>query len=1028
MATLETHLDNIIQAAIDGYPVTDTDTDTVPNEIEFAFVGYKNTEPPQFDSDWNMGIGMFGSLLKGMIKDKDKPKPHVMITIMAANHVTIPDGEGTARARIIDDGTGNVAKKFCMSNKTPEGSTVYELKKKLKPKGVNPGLTSLDMPEYGVRIRYAHESPLPSENVEQLKSSISDKTKRKTYRYAQRYSIDCGKVNGTQINVDFTSVKQKPGYSFSGAQIVGMCADKVRDRYEIELELSNPNGIPVEDIEDARGILKEQLRFILTRLQGGITTASQIDLGLALSAYTVMCRGLWEELGEVDVKYPSQSTLAECSSYYLAPAIATLNREHVIKKSLIGKDGIPKYYFTDKADGLRSLLYIDASGQSFLLTKSGILLGKRGENMTKMLNILPTNASASFKGPVEGNDPDVIYGTDATNSVLDGELIEVNDKWYFLAFDIIVKNGINLAGDSYFDNFANRYMLLKKFELNATNVDEPTLQYQFKQFTPYSPDGFNEYIHGIGFNKILDKVTGDIVELKYTRKGLTYSLDGIVFQPAMDSYPALATNWSTVYKYKPMYHLSVDLQLRYDRALPKSNAQTLGMSNVDPEEMYAVFKALYNDKAHLDASPYPCYIKLIDGLPKTEAGEVVNKGDIVECRLIFREGQPFWEPMRVRYDKYKPNSVQVHQNTLNQLYEPVALDNLAKEDGGYGGAKGLGVTDHNRWVSNGFIIKYGLMIRDNIRILDMACGNIKSGTSWIILQNKLNADNRGRTIKIVGIDNCRDKATNIATAYLYMSNINAGKGRNHRPLFSGDSYAFFNENMLTALHKSENTKLRDHVALPESFNIVTCVFAVYYAFKDEASFRTFIANVSRNLKVGGFFICSYMNKEKIMAMKAMKNGTEISGSKNSKTIWKIKRETDVPAGPFGNKIKMSLTGLYNDNEEYFVNLNDPVVIGIMDEYGLTLHKDEPFTTQNKKVELSPDEKTWASFHHNTCFKKLKVGRELDVYDKFFAPAPIAAAASTKTETVPAAAASTKTKVKAKAKVKAKIKPKNPKNP
>jgi hypothetical protein len=272
-------------------------------------------------------------------------------------------------------------------------------------------------------------------------------------------------------------------------------------------------------------------------------------------------------------------------------------------------------------------------------------------------------------------------------------------------------------------------------------------------------------------------------------------------------------------------------------------------------------------------------------------------------------------------------------------------------------------------------------IRNDVRLLDLACGNIKSGNSWITLQKGFNDDakkqgHKKRTIKVVGVDNCKDNATNIATCYIYMSNINAGPSGG--PLFRSGNYDFYQENILHPLHQSDDIKLREQALTPESFNVVTCIFAIYYTFGSEKTFRSFLANVSRNLKTGGLFICSYMNGNSVRALITESGGVMAKGG----NIWQIALEADVDAdhSPFGHKVKVSFDGLYNGNVEYLVDLNNQDVLKLMLQYGLKVSNTDTFVTNNK-LKLSDHEKTWVSLHNNICFEKVKVDDSLDVYDR-----------------------------------------------
>lgn len=959
MADIDQKLDDIVTRAIDNYPTTGE-----PNEIEFALAGY--TDDKIFDKKWNMGISRFGNILKSVIKDRamSNPTPKVMITVSCNKDVvTLPPDTGNARARINDNGTGQIARQFCISNKTKSDYTTFELKRKLRPSQLNKGATAYDMPEFGLRLRYAEESPLPDDNVTELENAIVGKKETKWYRYAQRYSIPYAVLtSGTKVQIDFSSVKEGTGRCFSGAQIVGISANKVKDLYEVEVELSNDTGpVTVKDIEEARDPLKEILGFLIRHMQGNLSQVihDNNEVTSNLRNYMDLCQGFWtKSLPTIQYNFINQTMLATAAKYFIAPAIATINRNILKNKVLIGTESQTKYYFTDKADGLRCLLYINNKGHISLISKSGLLLGKRGQAMDRMLNIWPTGLT------IEGHE----------DTVLDGELIEVDSAYYYLTFDIVIHKGTLVNTPS----FADRYSIFKKIKAQTKHFSVIP-----KKFTDYTPAGFCSYISNSNFERILDNHQA-ITGIKYTHEGITYNLDGIVFQPAMESYQALSVTWASVYKYKPMSLLTVDLRLGYDRKLEKSDGNTLNISKIEHPDTYAIYQAAYNTSGELSNSPHPCYARVVNGFARTLDNEPINRGDIVECRMITSTAKPYWEPLKVRYDKHKPNSIMVHQDVLDQLYEPISLKNFCDEDGGFGGS--LQVTGHNRWLSNRYISKYALKIsKVNINLIDLACGNIKSGSAWIAIQKRLNENRPKRVLKITGIDSCIDNATNIAICYTYMSNVNLGRGKDSRTLFNQGTYNFYEHSMILPIHRSEgNPALREQLVLPESSNIITCIFAIYYTFASESNFRAFLANVSRNLKPGGFFICSYMNGKHVRKGIAAESGTEIVGRNDKKKkIWSIKIDTDNYAeSPFGNRVSLGFSNLYsNDHTEYLVDLTDERITDIMREYGLELAHDEQFSSKNDKLNLSKDEQQWALLHHNTCFKKVKM--DIRSYDAMF---------------------------------------------
>ena len=170
-----------------------------------------------------------------------------------------------ARVRITTDSDSKqVLKKFCMNNMVPVEYTEHEFKERLH---------KVDMRDYGLRLRYAKESKITDETTKsKLNNLVGSRTAQKLYRYTQRYSVLVAETKDktTKLKVDFSCVKQGTGYSFSGAQILGMCADRVKDQYEVEIEISNQTGVTLEHINELEEQIKDTVNFLVSYVQGGL--------------------------------------------------------------------------------------------------------------------------------------------------------------------------------------------------------------------------------------------------------------------------------------------------------------------------------------------------------------------------------------------------------------------------------------------------------------------------------------------------------------------------------------------------------------------------------------------------------------------------------------------------------------------------------------------------------------------------------------------------------------------------------------
>jgi hypothetical protein len=237
-------VDLLIDTMFSEYP------DTNVNEIEFSIVGQQAPGSP-----WNLGISKFRNMLTSLSKLTDiKPVQTIMLTaIVDKDRVRIDDIEEI--------------KKFCVNNAPAINhlNVTFETKtRSTKP---------IDIPEHGLRLRYAEETPIPIEKRSEIVTKLKDLTKTKTYRHAQRYSIISPKTFGKskgKLSVDFTSVRQAQGTDFRNAKLTGP-GSLLHDRYEVEVDLS---GFTRDDFFGNQAVIREELRFylgfIMRALNGGM--------------------------------------------------------------------------------------------------------------------------------------------------------------------------------------------------------------------------------------------------------------------------------------------------------------------------------------------------------------------------------------------------------------------------------------------------------------------------------------------------------------------------------------------------------------------------------------------------------------------------------------------------------------------------------------------------------------------------------------------------------------------------------------
>ena len=1005
---LSKKVDEIIKNIYDNHPEEDV------NEIEFSIIGLGQKDPK---NPWNIGISKFRQMLTGLSNlTSIQPKYELMLTANVGND----------RVRINDI---REIQKFCVNN-TPAidaQNIIFETKSRARE--------PIDLPEYGLRLRYANESPINNmQKREDIVKSLSDNKVQKYYRHAQRYSIisnrEFGESGKGKLSVDFTSVRQGPGRDFRAAQLTGPGA-LTQDRYEIEIELSNikKSDFNNEYATKIKEELKLYLTFLLVSLYGGAYFSNYTDLLSGLNGYLKLSDKLInkKDISPMVVNDLHQNTLIRAVDRFITVNIKTLNMDHIVGKhaTLVIVDDLKKdevsapappstsdpstsatpstsdpstsatpstpstsatpstpstsatpstpvpeaYAFTDKADGIRSLMYINSEGVAYVLTRNTIkrttyIEGKETQELgnSPILDIYPTGLKYSSDSSIKNN-----------NCLLDGEYLKIGNKMYFLIFDILIDNDKNVTQEDFQDRIG-------RFNNNRFNIpDGPGLHVKNKEFFNYTITTFKAIVENTDRLKIDRDIKHQIIGLNYISQGLEYKLDGLIFQPLKGPnsfFPLDKGTWDKVFKWKPSFMSTVDMILTYDAPVGPPPKFTKEVENTTLDSVrsdnktYGIFNAIVNRKKERVAyvngrtvSEYKCYAPMLDNVPRTEdengLGEPIRKGAIVECRLSIGDvgtGGMHWVPIRIRHDKSKPNDIVVYDDLINTIiHKPITLEILSEKNGGLGGSKDIKVNKINRDVSNEYIVSKikERQSKSEIKILDIGCGNIKSATVWEILA-------KTNTVEVLGVDTCDTVRPNI--------NLQEYMKRKGIKLKAEIVHGNFNKDFL------EQQSISAYLAKPNIFNVATCTFAIHYSMGTEAIFRTFVHNVSRNLSKDGIFIGSYMNKNKIVEDIKKSKKTTIGHSK----VWEIElispktSDTSDFNSTFGVGINVSFIDLYTKHQEFLIDLEDPTVTKILKEKGLELIDHTPFisTIDDAKLKsMTIGEQQWFGYHYAFLMKK-----------------------------------------------------------
>ena len=195
--------------------------------------------------------------------------------------------------------------------------------------------------------------------------------------------------------------------------------------------------------------------------------------------------------------------------------------------------------------------------------------------------------------------------------------------------------------------------------------------------------------------------------------------------------------------------------------------------------------------------------------------------------------------------------------------------------------------------------------------------------------------------------------------------------------------------------KGNTPKLRkmEGVGL-DSYDLITCMYAIHYMMNDETSLDNFLRNVSENLLDQGYFIGTCLDGMEIL--KALGHQKEITGDIDDKRVFYIRKESeddDYKTITVGNKIEVFFETFATSFTENLVsisyleekakqhNLKLVEFKGLLDEPGNMLSKyatDGNYMGKEnaKKIKESNAMMTWSKFNSYFIFQKVRGDEEL----------------------------------------------------
>lgn len=547
----------------------------------------------------------------------------------------------------------------------------------------------------------------------------------------------------------------------------------------------------------------------------------------------------------------------------------------------------------------------------------------------------------------------------------------------------------------------------------------------------------------------------------------TYAIDGLIFQPVKlavgQNYEGhkvenIGRRWEANLKWKPSIHTTIDFRVKFNKSVtsPNSPPKPVIIYHNDVQYIDAVlFIKLYiqdnemrrymalkllNEGDQLEYYPedylfQPVYPTIMDqaadgtpvshsynirlpldinGTVKSENGDMIEDGMIVECRFERESPQGFqWIPVRVRADKKDPNAANTAFTTWGLINNPITLDMITTTgipesteinyfyyrspltNKGEFETKSIG--KFNSFVK-ATILERVLKHKQRPRVLDLGCGKLGDLAKLARLHvdvlvgidvapdNLINKED-GAAVRALQLNlhgrSVDSAITSLARkTFLLLGNLNLNLADGSAALDNQNRYYL---DVLYGRYKPAGRgKLEAMYGIAlNQFHLALSSFTIHYFLSTQEDFHQFMLNIQENVKDQGYFVVFCLDGRKVL--ESLGTNRSISGG----SVWSISipEETkDLPlkleTSPFGQKIISYTDKFFKPIEENLVDCEFLTLEAAKYELKLVDTKlfnddiDDLYTEFQKvrpsdwrELETKPNLKQWISFHKWMIFQK-----------------------------------------------------------
>lgn len=847
-------------------------------------------------------------------------------------------------------------KKFCETNRFDVKGNAGDILVENLPKYItftqkrrkyigNKVVRPVDFDDFNFRLDLKEENNIPISD-RRVKSMLREwDNSKKNYRFIKRFTFT---HKDYPLKVDCSIVKTSKivgGHMLAAYTIQDSNLFSNPEHYEIEIEINSLSDIKQYEIKkkDIVTKMRKAIRIILGGWQRSNYPIAFSEQTKILQNYMKLIHGRVSHDSRIrpkDFVGPSSISLEMGNIISPDPELKTPNIRD-------------PYTLTDKADGLRKLLFINSLGRVYLLT---------------------TDMKVQFTGSKTANG--LLH-----NSILDGEHVLHNKMGKFinkyLIFDIYFKNREDLRPLPFAalekDEYSNTRLselraFVKELDLEPLSGEgDAPLKVNAKTFHKSKGKGIF-----INCNKLLSSIADGAFE---------YETDGLIFTPANtgvasnkigETPPGRKITWRRSLKWKPPQFNTIDFLITTKKTA--TGQEFVGNIFETGEDMSAVrqivqYKTIilrvgyderkhgylnpcqdiiegkypssrhdYNNDHYKPAPFYPtnpsdpnaaiCNIKIKQDIYGNSYMLTENQHETFEDNMIVefrydRTREDFWRwiPIRVRYDKtaeYRQgiknygNAFHVAQSVWQSIHNPITSemlktgkgipDELADDNVYYrrsGATNTRALRDfHNLYVKRLLI---STVAERGGTLIDLAVGKAGDLPKWIhshlsfILGIDISKDN---------IENRKDGACarylNYRKRFRSMPDALFIEGNSSLNIRNGSAAATTSGGQILRAILGQGEKdaaklgravYKQYGKGKNGFDVVSCQFATHYFFENQTILQNFIRNISENCVINGYFIGTCYDGDKIFeALENKKVGEGIGAAQDEKKLWEITKQ------------------------------------------------------------------------------------------------------------------------------------------